>query len=282
MSQRTPLLIRGLGALARAENIRERVHGAMFNATEALLSQALTPDEKVALTVHLYDVLPINHTRRNTLFHWELDWYRLQLPAAPATILLGAAGDGREARWLHEHGYRVYALEAAPSCLAQLQTAVGDDGAAVLATYAELCTAVRGGAATPELAALAARQYDAVILGWGSFSHVLGVPTQRELMRAAHALCPEGPILASFFLAPTSEHASRSRAAVSGKRVGAQIARARGIEPPTWTEALLSHVGFVHVSSPEELEQHAAAIGRSLTLDLDWYPHGTFLRATGI
>jgi hypothetical protein len=277
MSLAQTLLIRSVGVYARLEHRVSRLNNACLHAAEALLSQALSPAEKTELTVHLYEIMGQRQTRRDQLFQWEEAWYRLQLPAAPADVLLGGAGDGREARWLTQQGYRVFAFEPAPHALAKLRASVGARGLAVSGSYTDLCRAALQRDPIRPLSALCARRYDAVILGWGSFSHVFGPAAQLELLRVAATLAPEGPVLASFFLA-SQEALPDGRAARLGKRVGERLGRWRGLQPPHWREFMLTHAGMLHLSTRAELEQLAAALGRGLALETDDYAHATFLR----
>ncbi|MET0390191.1 MAG: hypothetical protein ABW321_29735 [Polyangiales bacterium] len=249
------------------------------NALGAGLSHALTPQEKDELTRRLYDALPFATGRGDRLLPWEEVWYRQQLPAAATDILLGGAGTGREVHWLRAHGHRVAAFDIAPSSLGLLRAAVGDDRDALIGSYAELVAAVRG--EPSPLSGLAERRFGAVILGLGSFSHVLGVPAQRELLQAANTLCPQGPILASCFFtvdeAPR-DPPPRSRAADTGRYIGRHFARWRGLTPQDFEEQLLPRTGFVHISTPRELSALAASVDRRIQLEPDSFVHVTFVR----
>lgn len=275
------LLFQTLGLYGRVDQLLMRTWNAVHNATEAALSLALTTEEKSALTLHLYDVVGTARQPRETLFTWELPWYQALLPPAPADILLTAAGFGREAHWLCAQGYRVFAFEPVTRCLTELQDVIGDQGAALAGDYGELCRAALSGEDN-RLSSFCTRTYDAAILGWGSLSHVLEHQAQLDVLRAVDKLTPDGPILASFFLALEPPAAERGRAVEVGYRAGSLVARLRGLSAPAWHEMLLSHAGFLHVSTPDELAQLAAAIQRELQLEANWYGRASFLRAHAV
>jgi hypothetical protein len=44
-----------------------------------------------------------------------------------------------------------------------------------------------------------------VVVGWGSYTHILGSRTRVEYLRSLRALCPRGPVLISFFVGVPSE-----------------------------------------------------------------------------
>ena len=184
-------------------------------------------------------------------------WLARRLPPAPGRLLVGAAGSGREAAALQGLGYDVVALEpsdrAARHCEGRLEP-----GSTVLrASYRELVAAVLDG--TPSRLSLTSNdRFDAVLLGWGSFGHVLRQEQRHRLLEACDVLCPEGPILLSVFLPP-----------VQGR-------------PPRLLETDVAFVtwgGFLAVPDAEELSRHANRLGRELVAALDnSSPYFTLLR----
>jgi hypothetical protein len=278
-AQERPWLNRVLGAYARLEHGMSRLDWALVNAAEGLLSHSLTSEEKSALTVHLYDVHAQHRVGRSALFGWEMAWFGVQLPAAPAHVLIGGAGDGLEADWLRERGYRVSAFEPASHCLDGLRAAVGPLGTAERGTYQELIDTVLGGSRN-RLTELSIQRYDAVVLGWGSLSHVFGSAAQRALLQACAQLSPDGPILASFWLLPPDESVRHSRAAVVGAMLGAQVGRLRGLPQHRGNQRLTMRAGFLHVFSRDEIDRLASAIERNVQLESDWYPHAAFTRVS--
>ena len=252
-----------------------RGRDALEAFVEGALSRALSPDEKMDLTVYLYDLRAgAGGGRRERLFDWEVQWFEQALPPAPAHLLLGAAGAGVEARWLTARGYKVDAFEPAHHFGLSLRSAVGD-GLSATGSYADLIEAVRGDDNT--LRIFAVRRYDAVILGWGSLAHVLGAAVRRRLFAACDALCPDGPFLASFFArAGAADAGRRSRAAAAGQSAGQLLARARGVHAEPNSARFLSHAGFIEPLPLAELDELAAASGRIVELFQDEYPHATF------
>ena len=261
------------------------VDGALIRGREALaafieaaLNRALSADEKMDLTVYLYDLRAgAGKGRRERLFDWEARWFEQALPAAPAHLLLGAAGAGIEARWLTGRGYQVDAFEPAHHCGLSLRAAVGAGGLSATGSYADLIEAVHNGRDNP-LRILAARRYDAVILGWGSLSHVIGPAVRGRLFAACDALCPDGPFLASFAYTAAEDALRRSRAADAGERAGRLIARARREQEATDSTRFLSHAGFYEPLLLDELDALGAVSGRVARVFRDDYPHATFLK----
>jgi hypothetical protein len=266
---------------ARAELTLDRVRNARAAFVSALLSHALTLEQKAELTVHLYAMQHArSHRQQPGLPAWELAWFSAQLPPPDARILLGGAGAGREAAWLNAAGYRVDAFEPAASCAESLRASVGSRGESVVASYADLIEARLRRQQHHAIARFAERQYDAVLLGWSSLTHVLGQAAREELLRVCAALCPAGPILASFYCSDGAASTRGSRANVLGATVGMRLASARGREPANEPgDDFFPHAGFAHTSTPAEIEHLATAIGRPLLLELAGYPHATFYPA---
>jgi hypothetical protein len=212
-----------------------------------------------------------------TLAEWERAWLARRLPPS-GRVLVGAAGVGPEVRWLVARGHAVDALE--PSSVgAQACERVAAGGLVAQATYEELANAVLDGAPPGPLGLIAARSYDAVLLGWGSFAHVLDADARLRLIVACARLSPRGPILASIVrrdLAPDPF----ARAREAGARVGGVIARALGRIPQAGAEACVmgDWFGLAHPFTREEIESLAAAAGRRVIFEGDDpYPHVTLV-----
>jgi len=93
-----------------------------------------------------------------------------------------------------------------------------------------------------------------VLLGWGSFGHVLESADRLELLRACDRVTPEGPILLSIF-----------------EPVGTSVGKRAFYVP--WG-------GFLVQPGVEELEQHARALGRRLIASIPSPTHATLVRET--
>ena len=82
-----------------------------------------------------------------------------------------------------------------------------------------------------------------MLLGWGSFGHVLQRADRLELLRACDRVAPHGPILLSLF-EPNA------------------AAGTNGMYYTTWG-------GFLVRPTVEELDQHAKALNRKLIVSLE-------------
>jgi hypothetical protein len=240
-----------------------------------LASEALSTDELEALTIRLYGHAPNRYTSR-TLHDWEAALFARELPAPPASVLVTAAGSGREARVLVERGYKVEALEPVPAMAASCASVPGV-GAVWTADHDDLVAAVE--TRTGPAAALADRRFDAVIVGWGSFTHILTRERQRRLLAACDRLAPSGPVLISFFTRGEGL-GRRPRAFEAGARLGRRLAARRGVAPKDQWIGFAWHLGFTYPYTAEEIEGLAAGVGRTADVAMTPYGHAA-LRPTG-
>lgn len=181
-----------------------------------------------------------------SLYAWEQHAIDGFFPAAPATVLVGGAGAGREVRGLLERGYRVSAFDPAGALV--------DHGRAELHSDALLAFAVGGyeELISDELELRRHAPYDAVVLGWGSFSHVGDPAIRAALPRALRALCPSGPVLISWI----------AQKPVGPKREALRrVLRASGLRHHDGATSYRPHQGFVHSPSEAALRALAASGG---------------------
>jgi hypothetical protein len=260
-------LLRGLtGLYARADQFTERQQKLLRLAAEGLLRSALSTPEKTDLTIHLGAALS----------DWERNWFLRALPPAPAHLLLAAAGNGRELKWLLEAGYDVDAFEPAAQHATALKRGASGRARAERGTFADLIAAVLQGEPTP-LTAFASRRYAAVILGWGSFTHVLDPAERAALLRACIRLVGDGPVLASFWLRGKAEPASRAREL--GEQLGRRLSTLRGVvSTAPRGQVFRPHCGFAHEFTRDEIEELAAASGRRVAWGEQGFPHVTFVK----
>ena len=244
--------------------------------------------EKSRLGGHLYDRAHRPYAARRGLWSWEAAWFERRLPAAPATILLGGAGCGREALALARRGYRIDAFEPAVQLARRCQMALSSEphGHRVLVgCYEDLSRAIldhadHGQDGNP-LASLARKQacYDAVVMGWSSITHVLAARERERLVQAADRLSPNGPILLSVILHVALEHAQSSRIRRFAGNAGELIGRLRGVPDEERDHTFSRQTGFSHSFSAHEVDQLAGSIGRRVIWEADpGFVHLTLLR----
>ena len=173
------------------------------------------------------------------------------------------AGWGRELVALRVSRYEVVGFDpvAAPA-------GVGGPGVGRVhvADYRTFVDAVRGGGPAGPLAEVCREPFDAVLLGWGSLTHVFSRAQRREVFEAASIVAPRGPILASFWQRPQGEMPRRSERRRRFFELSQRLGRLRGVEAAEDTDFVFgpSH-GFGIYLSTAELE----AIARSLDRPID-------------
>jgi hypothetical protein len=262
---------------ARADLYAERLLQALRLGTEGVLGAALTSAEKTDLTIALYGVRTV--ALDTQLSEWEARWYAQALPPAPARLLLAAAGHGRELVPLCEAGYAVDAFEPAAKHAAVLRDRAGHRAETARGSFADLSATVLRGEVNA-LHAFSRRSYDAVILGWGSFTHVLDARDREELLRACVRLAGHGPVLASFWVG--GEGVTRSRALELGAALGRRLAAWRDVTATVPSgQVFRTHCGFAHEFTRAEVEGLAARCGRRVVWGEYGYPHVTFVEDLG-
>jgi hypothetical protein len=133
------------------------------------------------------------------LFAFERDALEKHFPPPPAAILVGACGGGREIFGLLDRGYRI---AAAYDPVERFIEALRKDPR-LFEIRDRLCVGAhqnvesmpplrqRSGTGTP---------VEAVVVGWGSYTHLRGAARRVEFLRSLRSLCPSGPVLLSFFV----------------------------------------------------------------------------------
>jgi len=245
MTRNTPSvryrLLRGWALQSRKlQSVSRRLEGVVGVCTGTILNELLRDTEKEALSIDLYDASFRPDNDHDGLYEWEQRWFERRLPAPPASILIGAAGAGREASALRQLGYHVHAFEPSAAAFRLCQIEVGS-GLVDQASYQDLIATVLHGKST-RLRLASEATFDAVLLGWGSFGHVLQRADRLELLRACDHIAPHGPILLSIF-------EPKATAATDGTYY-------------------LPWGGFLVRPTPEELDQHAKALNRQPVVSL--------------
>jgi hypothetical protein len=225
----------------KAQHTLRRIENVVELCTGAILGSALRDDEKEALSIDLYDVSFRPENDHDGLYAWEAQWFERRLPSPPASILVGAAGAGREASALRSFGYRVRAFEPSSSACRLCELTLGSE-LVDQASYQDFMATVLHAKET-RLRLSREAKFDAMLLGWGSFGHVLRRADRLELLRACDQIAPGGPILLSVF-EPT-----------------AATTATNGVYYTPWG-------GFLVRPTFEELDEHAKALNRRLVVSL--------------
>ena len=263
---------------ARASVIAHRALAASDGFVAGVLDGGLSIADKSRLGVELYDAAP-HYREEGALFDWEERWFERRL-SPQSRVLVGACGAGREVCALLERGHVVSGFEPAPSLL-ELAKSRAPTSSLWLDTYESWSASARGTVNAAEGGTeksggkkSGSEEYDAVLLGWGSLSHVLDPAARRALLEACVRVCPTGPILLSYWPRATNPSAARAR------KLGAQLGQRLGRGVPLG-DAYRPNIGFIHMFSRDELQTLADTIGRELVFEggpAD-YSHASLLSA---
>lgn len=219
----------------------------------------LTPTERAELTAAIYSAR--GEYKLRGLFDWEKTWFEEDLPPPPAKILVGGAGSGREVGHLLSRGYRVLAFDPAPSFVRRGAEQFPDCLGFLVGSYEDL--AETDGAANRALeAALEAHApFEAVLLGWGSFTHASTAEVRLGALRRLKLLCPRGPVLASFWMERGGGENRRGGAWKLGWRAGTRLTRKHGARETSDGDEFRSSAGFGHHFTRGEFVDLVAAAG---------------------
>lgn len=228
-----------------------------------LLAQLMSAEEREAFSMARYSANVWEPEAKRGLRAWEREWFSSTLPEPPARLLVAACGTGREMMALLDQGYEIDAFDGAEHALSVAKKECGRRARVVTATYRDLVAATLDGA-TNQLEAFARTNYSAVLLGWGSLTHVSGLTERGRVLQACASLT-DGPILTSFFSAPVAEqkNAEADSWVQRGRALGRNFGRGNG---PAYVE--FSHWGgFAEYLTKEELALHGAALRRHVEWD---------------
>lgn len=269
---------RWASALMTTHRALEALHAQGAAATLELLRAGLPASARGAFTDAIYARQPTYAPRGARFGEALFDWERaaLEHPAWPRAgrVLVGGAGGGRELAALADRGHEVVAFE--PSALV-------DDLSRAARVAPTRCEALRGdydalvqalttgGGPLRSLAPPAA--FDAVVLGWGSLTHVVEPPAQAALLSALRRAYPAAPVLLSVMqrfdgLAPP-------RAA----RVVRRVARGLGWPGASLPEAVAVTplAGFVYRFTEAEIRALATAAGYGAAVRMKPYAHAVLV-----
>lgn len=256
-----PAWVRALESIDRGAYYLYRLHEIV---RDELLFGFLEPSAWAEMTDRAYadlaTYLPGGARFEAGLFEWEDR--ALSAPPFPKTgrVLLGAAGGGRELRALLERGFEVVAFEPNARLFAGAADVARNHarGAIHRATYADLVHAVESGQG-PLASVAAGPTFDAVVLGWGSITHLCDPSDHARLFAALARLCPHAPILTSFYTRPEARPAGRSDRARSAIRSALRLAGSRAHHGDELAYATAG--GFAYCFSAAEVEALAAGAG---------------------
>jgi hypothetical protein len=192
---------------------------------------------------------------------WERRAIEQFFPSAPAKILVGAAGDGREAKALAATGYSVVAFEPVRELAEKMASDTAPHGSvrAYCGTFQDLPFLE----ALPSGARADVRNegpFDGAIVGYGSFSHLLRDAQRVETLRR-FAEISRGPILVSFYAAFPERHPAAAPAGWLRRWLRRRKAR-RGVS------RFQVSGGYFRLLSREEIEGMAKEVGLNV-LDIE-------------
>lgn len=199
----------------------DRVARALAILREELAFRTFTEQDWVELGRSLY--ARANRYSRGSdhnesgLFAFESNAIELAFPPAPATILVGACGRGREIFALLERGYRI---AAAYDPVEPFIDSLREDPRLLKIRDRLWVSTHQTVQSLPLFRELSQTGLvDAVVVGWGSYTHVRGTARRVEFLRALRALCPSGPVLLSFFAETVSEPERPARLRATLRRI---------------------------------------------------------------
>jgi hypothetical protein len=197
---------------------------------------------------------------RGGLFRWEREAIERHFSAC-RSLLVTAAGSGREVLALCRMGYTVDAYECNPKLAAHANTLLAESG------YEPLVSGCQR-----DSCPVLTRKYDGAIVGWASFMLIPGRRRRIEfLTELRKALDPEAPVLLSFY----ALESGRRRLTVA-RAIGNAIRRLRRAELLESGDDLAPN--YVHRFTRGEIAETLMAAGfRMSDFDSTEYGHAVGL-----
>jgi SAM-dependent methyltransferase len=192
------------------------------------------------------DYDPSGASFRAYLFPWEEGVIERFFPPAPARILVGGAGSGREAFALVDRGYDVTAFDPSAGLVAAMaERSSGNPRLeGYVGAYEELpvLRPIREGGTPIDLNDV--QPFDASVIGWGSFSHLRSSEARLQTLRS-FGDSTRGPVVVSF-LKMGSAPPVRPAVARARRRLRARKGRDE-------RDAFSVHIGYYHVFDEQEI-----------------------------
>ena len=263
-------------ALRRYARIRNELTKGLRQADTLLgdlLYDALTDSEKDDITRSCYETTThLLGTGSQTLFDWEREWFERDLPPPPARILITGAGWGREAFELCRMGYEVVAFEPAITDAALSSQPQEWPLSFIRADFEDFVQAQLEN--QWNILSVCAKPFDAVLLGWGSLTHVLSSSKRLRVFQAASAAAPKGPILGSVWMRESGSDKRIHAVRMAAQEVSRLVGRIRGVDPSEPQDfAFSTSFGFGVYLTHAELSEQCSAVNRSLSFYRQPYAH---------
>ena len=271
--------MRALLALDRGASTLARL---VSTARDEAMLAWIPPERRARINDLLYATqrtyAPGGNAFEQGLFEWERT--ALAHPRFPrgGRVLVGGAGGGREMAALRALGYGVVGFDPCEPLVQSGRALLDEGGSAslVTASYADLVRAARGDSTA--LAPLLARgPFDAVVLGWGSFSYLSSTDEAVELLRALRRLAPAAPVLLSFLRPTGAADAAPGRFQSMLRRIFARLGAPARVGAG---DAFAPWSGFYRAVAMGDVGTMAARAGYEIAiLRADWYAHALLVPA---
>ena len=255
-AERPGWLLRASARLLRASTIVDRFYSRFDRMRTRAVLRSGGPRFYDAYNAVAYEsdgtYRPADTAFRSSLFQWEESAFGERLPPPPARLLIGGCGGGREAFALAARGYNVVGFDPAPKLVGGIRTAARPSVEAFVGRY-EALPLVRDSGSN-QTVDLSRRSFDAAILGWGSFAHLLNDAARVDALRRMAALTT-GPVIVSYLPAPERTTTPR---------------------PPTFSVRL----GYYRELMGSEMRAFAESAGLDVVVlnDHDNWPHAVLRR----
>ena len=222
----------------------------------------LNSDALRRLTAQAYAEMPLYQSReynRAGLAPWE-DKILDRFFSTCNSILLAAAGGGREAIGLFRRGLQVDAFECCPTLVTTSRSLLADEGISMPVMESK-----------PDRVPNNLGVYDGLIVGWGGYLHILGRPSRIRFLQDLHPhVAGGGPLLLSFFCRDTDDGVF-----LLAHRVAQLIRQAKRIRDPVEVGDAISTT-FDHHFTQQEVDAELLDAGfrliyyADIELEYDW------------